>query len=322
MHYRNTYLVIAIIICGYMNVFSQENSIYQNYYLNPFIINPAVTGADYYPVADLSVRRQWLGFPDAPSTLMLAANFRTGRYDFYDPKKFLNKGPLKITDRIGLGAAIYRDKNGPLALTGGILSYAYHIPLTSDVRLAFGLSTIFNYFTFNRSLLKPDPNYDPYLLPGNDSKFRVNFNIGAYFYNNVYFIGCSANKLLPDIRNVHDMIREQPFFFLMGGYKLFKKNPDFMLEPSVILKTSNIHDLSVDVHAKLYILKNHWIGLSYSTDSKINIRFGILIYRRIYAGYNYEYTLGDIARYNYGSHEFHLGLNLGLVGIEGIRKTW
>jgi type IX secretion system PorP/SprF family membrane protein len=320
--YRNIYPLVAFLIFGHINLFSQETSIYQNYYLNPFIINPAATGAEYYPLADLSVRRQWLGFPDAPSTLQLSVNFRTGRYDFYDPKKFLNKGPLKLTDRIGLGASIFRDKNGPLALTGGILSYAYHVPINSDLKLAFGLSSIFNYFTFNSSILKPDQNNDPYLLYDNDNVFRVNFNIGIYFYNDIYFIGCSANKIIPDIKNINDKIKEQPSLFLMSGYKFFRNNNSFILEPSIIFKKIANYDISVDIHAKLYILKSHWIAISYSTDNKINFRFGLLLYKRIYAGYNYEYMIGDIASYNFGSHEIHLGINLGLIGIKGIRETW
>ena len=82
MNNRNIYLLVSFLLCGYLDLFSQETSIYQNYYLNPFIINPAVTGAEYYPIVDLSVRHQWLGVPDAPSTLLLAGCIRTGRYDF------------------------------------------------------------------------------------------------------------------------------------------------------------------------------------------------------------------------------------------------
>jgi len=81
------------------------------------------------------------------------------------------------------------------------------------------------------------------------------------------------------------------------------------------------NNLSVDIYAKLYIKKYHWIAVSYSTDRKINFRFGLKLYKRIYAGYNYECTLSNMVFYNYGSHEIHLGINLGLVGIKGIRDT-
>ena len=316
---RITHLVVIFLIFGNINIFSQEYFIYTNYYLNPSLINPAVAGTENYPSADFSVRKQWVGIPDAPTTYLLAVNFKIGRYDFYDPKKFINKGPLKLTDRIGLGVSIFRDINGPLAYTGGILSYSYHVNVNADSKLSFGMSAIFNYYSFNSSILKPDQSNDPYLLNGNDNGFNTNFNFGIYFYNEVYFIGFSADKILPGIQKVNDQNMEQPSLYLMGGYKFLKNNRNFILEPSLTFKKLANTNLSVDIHSKLYILRSHWIAVSYSTDNRINFRFGVLLYKRLYAGYNYEYTLTDIGSYSFGSHEIHLGINLGLRGIEGIR---
>jgi type IX secretion system PorP/SprF family membrane protein len=316
---RIPFLVVIFLIFGNINILSQDYFIYQNYYLNPSLINPAVAGTENYPSADLSVRKQWVGIPEAPTTYLLAVNFKIGRYDFYDPKKFINKGPLKLTDRIGVGVSIFRDINGPLAYTGGILSYSYHVQVNADSKLSFGMSAIFNYYSFNSSILRPDQSNDPYLLNGNDNGFNTNFNFGIYFYNEVYFIGFSADNILPGIQKVDDQNMEQTSLYLMGGYKLLKNNRNLILEPSLTLKKLANTNLFVDIHTKLYILRSHWIAVSYSTDNRINFRFGVLLYKRLYAGYNYEYTLTDIGPYSFGSHEIHLGINLGLRGIEGIR---
>jgi len=314
-------VLIVYLIFGYLDVFSQEASLYENYYLNTFLINPAITGAENYTTADLSVRQQWVGFPDAPTTVVLSGSYRVGKYDFYDPKGFLNKGHLKLVDRIGLGASFFTDVNGPLANTGGILSYAYHVPIKSDSRLSFGISAIGTYFSFNSSILKPDDPNDPYLLNGNDNVFRANFNLGVYFHDADYFIGLSADKILPDIGGVNDEISEQPSIFLFGGYKFLQNMDAFILEPSLMIKKTAERDPSFDIHVKLYVRRLHWIAISYSTTNKINFRFGLRLYKMIYAGYNYEYTLGDIASYTLGSHEIHLGINLGLIEIRGIRNT-
>ncbi len=79
-----------------LNLFSQEKSIFNNDYLDPFITNPGCTGAEYYPVARLSAEKQWLGFTGSPSTFLLSGNYRIGNYDFYDPKGFVNKVSIKI----------------------------------------------------------------------------------------------------------------------------------------------------------------------------------------------------------------------------------
>jgi len=310
------YWPFCLLMFHCLTLLPQENSIYENYYLNPSIINPAAAGAEYYPTGDISVRRQWMGFPDAPTTFLLTGCYRVGKYGFYDPRGFVNKGPLKHGSRIGLGASIFRDADGPLACTGGLIAYAYHIPLNADSRLSFGLSATGTYHTFNSSLLSPDDPNDPYLLNGNDNIFRANFNLGIYFYHEDYFVGLSANKMLPDIRNVHDAKQEQPSFFLMGGYKFLQYTGTFILEPSVMIKKLAGTDPSVDVHTKLYINRLNWIALSYSSTNKVNVRFGLRLYKMLYAGYNYEFTFSKIAFYNAGSHEIHLGVNLGLIGIQ------
>ena len=312
--------LILLITC-YINLFSQEGSIYDNYYLNPFIINPAITGAEYYPVAELSVKKQWLSFPDAPTTFLLAGNYRIGQYDFYDPKGFVNKGPLKLANRIGLGAALYRDNNGPLSNTGLILSYAFHVPLNKDSKLSFGISGIGTIYSLNSSILKPDQSNDSYLLTGNGNIFRANLNFGVYYYSDIYFAGLSANKILPDISNVNDQPKELPSYFLIGGYKFMAKSNSLNFEPFLTVKKTGIENITLDIHAKFYIKRLNWLAVSYSTSGKMNFQFGLNLYKMLYAGYNYEYNLSDIASYNSGSHEIYIGINLGLVGIEGIRRT-
>jgi len=314
-------MLIVILINSFKISFSQESSIYEDYYLNPFIINPAITGAENYPVVNSSVRNQWLDFPGAPSTYLISANYRPGSYDFYDPKGFVNKGSLKLSDRVGLGAALFRDNNGPLSYTGALLSYAYHVPVNRYSRLSFGMSVIGGLYSMNSSMLKPDQMNDSYLFSGNGNIYRANVNLGVYYHNNTYFAGLSGNKILPDVTNVNTQMKEQPSIFIMGGYKFLKRKNNFNIEPSLTIKKIGNNNISVDLHGKLYIQRLNWIAVSYSTTGEINIQFGLRIYRMLYVGYNYEYTLGGIAAYNFGSQEICLGINLGLFGIESLRES-
>jgi len=313
---RNTFFTLFLLIISELTLSSQETSIYENYYLDIFIINPAATGANYFPEADLSVRKQWVGFPDAPATFLLAGDLRAGKREFYDSRKFLNKNPLKMAGRVGLGASVFTDINGPLTYTGGILSYAYHLPVSTRSTLSLGISAIGSYYAFNNSVLKPDQPDDPYLLSGNDNVFSANFDLGIYFHNEDFFTGLSVDKILPDFITLNEDKKAQPSFFLMGGTKIKLSGNSLMLEPLVVIKKTGDTDPSIDFHTKLYIKRLTWIAISYSTAGKMNFRFGIRLYKMFYAGYNYEYTLSDVASYSIGSHEIHLGINLGLNGIE------
>ena len=298
---------------------SQENSIFLNDYLDPFISNPACTGSEYYPVLHLSARKQWVGFPESPATLFLSGNTRLGNYDFYDPKGFVNQGPLQLKDRIGLGASIFKDKNGPLATSGGLMSYSYSVPVTKESRLSFGLSVLMLQYSVNTSILKPDQIFDPYLLSGDNRIFKFNCGFGLYYSNSKYFIGTSLLKLFPGISDINDLPKESPDYFMIGGYKFNINGDNMIFEPSVELKKFSQYPLIIDTHAKLYIKKLNWIATTFSSSGNLNVQLGLRFYKMAYIGYGYYYTLGKIARFNYGSHEISLGINLGLFHVEGLK---
>jgi type IX secretion system PorP/SprF family membrane protein len=310
--------LLLLFLVSVSSLYSQENSIFKNDYINPFITNPACTGSDYYPSAQLSVKRQWLGFPGAPSTYLLSGNLRIGNFDFYDPKGFVNKGPLKIKDRLGVGAAIFKDINGPLANTGGLLSYAYHLPVNKESRLALGMSVLMVNYSLNAGILKPDQSIDDYLWTGNESTFKLNFGAGVYYYNESFFAGLSFNRILPGISNVNGTLELNPSYFALAGFKINKTSNIWTIEPSLGLKKMGETNLIADIHTKLYIQRYNWAAISYSTSNQINAQFALRLYRTFYFGYNYGLSLSRIASFNYGTHEISLGINLGLIGVKGV----
>jgi len=311
-------LLIITILFGSLLLFSQGNSIYTNDYTTPFITNPACTGAEYYPVAKLSVRKQWLGFYGSPTTYLLAGSSRIGNFDFYNPKGLVNTGPVQSKNRIGLGAAVFQDNNGPLINNGGILSYAYHLPVNRKSKLSFGMSMILMNHSIKTSILDPhDPN-DDYLFDKNNEGFRLNFGFGAYYYSSKYFVGLAANKVLRDMAGVNEEKRNVANYFFMDGYKLSLE--DYQLEPSVSVKRIDNKQFIMDIHAKFYFQNVNWVAISYSSIQQVDLEFAINLYRTVYAGYHYAYSISEVSSNNFGSHEIALGINLGLVSVEGIRK--
>jgi type IX secretion system PorP/SprF family membrane protein len=317
--FRYLCFVLSLFSLNKALILSQESSVYTNYYLNYFIVNPAATGIDYYPVADIAVRQQWVNFPDAPSALLLSGQVRIGKRDFYDTKGLINKNPFKMSGRVGLGASVFSDKEGPQAYTGGIISYAYHIPLSGKSTLSFGLSALVSYYEFNSGILNPGQHDDPYLLNGNDNHFSANFNFGLFFQKNKLFGGLSVDKILPDFVSVGNEKKYQPSIFLSGGYNYHLITNIIDFQPSVIIKKIAGDFPTLDIHAKFYIKKLNWAAFSYSTEGKLTFRLGIRIFKVYYACYGYEYTLGEISNYSFGSHEIHLGINIGANGIDRSR---
>jgi len=307
---RILFQAVAVILFG-VSLNAQEQSIYQDYYLHPFLINPAFTGMFNYPVAELSAKKQWLGIPDSPSTFTLSGNYRIGTYDFYDPKGLLNTGPLELKNRMGLGLAFVHDRNGPLGYSGGVLSYAYHFPVKQGTEMSLGMAFTGSYFTFDEGTLRPVQPDDALLYSDNRNQFRYNFNLGTSIHSTTYYIGLSVLKILHDRSENNNEVGFASSFYLTGGYK-FNIGKQLILEPAATVKKVYTEPVSVDLFSKLYYKRFNWISLSYGSSGKLSCMLGIRLYDHLYAGYVFEYSLSSIARYNFASHQISIGLNLGL----------
>jgi hypothetical protein len=68
-------------------------------------------------------RLNWIGITDAPRT-------------------FIHIGTRSVPQiqNMGMGVSIFSDVTGPTSRTGAHLSYAYHLKLSSKLRLGMGLS--------------------------------------------------------------------------------------------------------------------------------------------------------------------------------------
>ena len=96
-------LIIGFIfVCN--SLFAQQLPHFSQYYLNDFLINPAIAGTRNYFEGISTHRYQWEGIVDAPRTYTLSVN-----------------GPIK-SQKMGLGGYIFTDIAGPTRRTGFSLS--------------------------------------------------------------------------------------------------------------------------------------------------------------------------------------------------------
>jgi type IX secretion system PorP/SprF family membrane protein len=322
MFYSKKQLCLAFLVSAIcFHLYSQEQAVFNNSYLDPFLTNPAFTGKEFYPSMHLSVNKQWLSFPDSPGTLLLTGNIRIGQFGFYNPNGLVYKGPLKMYERVGIGGAFFYDTNGPLSTTGGILSYAYHMPVNSIAQLSLGMSVSFVHYALNSSALDPDQPEDDFLLTGNEDVNKANFGFGLLYHSDRYFTGVSAQRILPDIANVNGSVEKMPNYFFIAGYNFSGISSLISYEPMLAIKMLGADNIIVDIHAKFYYNKLNWLALSYSTSKQVNFEFALRVYKKLYFGYKYGYSLTKIASYTKGIHEISLGINLGLIGVKGIRET-
>ena len=131
-------IVFFILVCIAFNVNAQQRALTTQYMFNDLIFNPAIAGVkDYVPV-NLSVREQWTGINEAPSTQTLSM------HGFLDAN-------------LGAGVHIFNHVTGPLRNTGITLSSAYHLKITKSrfskeyKTLSFGLSGSLQQYVTDKS---------------------------------------------------------------------------------------------------------------------------------------------------------------------------
>ncbi|MFM8912596.1 MAG: PorP/SprF family type IX secretion system membrane protein [Flammeovirgaceae bacterium] len=115
------FAILGVLLLTLLRSEAQQQPHFSQYMFSGLVINPAYAGADEVLSATFINRHQWLGIEGAPTTQTLALHALTKR------------------KKVGLGLLISHDRIGVHKNTTAQLSYAYHVRLSSNHTLSFGL---------------------------------------------------------------------------------------------------------------------------------------------------------------------------------------
>jgi type IX secretion system PorP/SprF family membrane protein len=320
MRYTRSKLLALVLSCLSGVAIAQQVPMYSQYIMNGFLINPSVAGRDGYSTINLTVREQWVGMADAPSTYAASFQTRLLRNSYISKSTAVRKKLVKPTkgSRVGLGGYVFSDYNGIMRRTGGQAVYAYHIPMgmTQGVpnSLSFGLAfTAYQYaINTNGAIYNQD---DPLLQTYDRSVFIPDFNFGASFTTTKYYVGFSMTNLLRGSLMMADTSsvnrNELGHYFLTGGIKIPLAS-NWKLEPSAFIKSSDMFftAIQLDLTTRVYYKDDYWIGLSYRTSDALIAMFG-LKYDRFYFGYAFDFAMTDIRTQTLGGHELTMAVKFG-----------
>lgn len=154
---------------------AQINPFAAQLFNNPYIANPALTGADKSLKLDLNHKNQWSNFPGSPMMLRVNADQRFGR--------------------IGLAAGIQNNKEGDLKQTSFFGAIAYHIQLNDrQSSLNFGLRLSGEDANFDINNVVADPN-DPSLTLFNERKIQYDTDFGVAFISEKVDLELAVNNM-------------------------------------------------------------------------------------------------------------------------------
>ncbi len=307
MKHLNIYHKIAALISlTFLSLQSiaQQDPQFTQYMYNMSVINPAYATAEE-GILNLGglYRTQWVGVEGAP---------KTGSFFAHTP----------LSERVEMGISFTNDDIGDIVSENNIYAdFAYILPVGIESKLSLGIKAGVTLF---------DVNFDGFNLQSGDASSDVAFNqninksfpnlgIGAFFFNDNYYLGLSAPNLLTSkhietengiastgVQDIH--------YFLTGGY-VFDVNRDLKFKPAFMAKSVRGAPLAIDLTANVLINEKLEAGLAYRLDDAVSGLVSFRITPELKIGYAYDYTTTNLSNFNSGSHEIFILFDIDLFGL-------
>jgi type IX secretion system PorP/SprF family membrane protein len=311
---RGLYILILILFGG--EIHSQQLPVYSQYLYNKFLINPAVAGSDGYTSFNLTAREQWVGYYGAPRTFSFSGQTRLLKKSFIQRQTGVRRKTYRPASdgKVGLGGYVFSDKNGLIQRTGFQFSYAYSVWLEGSTQLSFGLSATGYHFKINEKEINfEDPN-EPWLNNNlRRGMFVPDAGFGIYLLNARYSVGFSADQLFEAYGKIgsdaYKSIRMLRQYYAFGTYS-FPLNTYVELQPSLLLKMSEQIKPQADIGLTYIFNDAFWAGITFRTGGALIGNVGAK-YENLFFGYAFDFTLQEIQRVTYGTHELTVAIKFG-----------
>lgn len=323
-------LLIWICIAAAVVAVAQQRPHYTQYILNNYVLNPAISGIENYADLKLSARDQWVGINGAPQTFYLTIHAPIGKTDYKTTATSYavpGENPRgrsywetysASAPHHGVGLSIIADKTGNFTRKTVAASYAYHIGLSARTNIALGVAPGITRVTRNVAVTDfgGGVNTDP--AQANTeiiNRLRPDLSAGLWLYSASYFVGLSAQQIVPQrISFVDDARYNQgrliPHVFFTAGYR-FLVNEDINALPSVMVKYVSPNEPQLDMNLKLQYRDLLWMGGSVRIKEGFQGMIGVNLANTFNVGYAYDYTQTKLNTMSRGTHEIILGFLLG-----------
>lgn len=289
---KKTILLLGLLLATSSSLLAQQESMITFYKDHLNLVNPAYVGADDNASFQSSIRQQWTGIKDAPSTQAIS---------FMSPLKNrkLAIGISFIYDKV------FIEKQGFVSI-----DFAYQVKLSEKLDLYMGIKAGGNNYEVNTSGLETyNIVADPSLAP--ISRFNPNIGVGFYLKNDKYYLSLSTPRMLNTERAKNEdgyatVATDRVHYYFSGGYN-FLLSSSIDLVPSFMVRYVNGAPFSTDFTATTVINENLHLGATYRTDKSLAGLAKVKVSKKLMLGYAYEYSLRSelLGRAN-GSNEFYL----------------
>jgi type IX secretion system PorP/SprF family membrane protein len=283
-------IIITIASCIMtIQSFGQQDAQYtQNQFNSNLILNPAYAGSDASN-SSLSARwrKQWVSFDGSPRTITLIGDTRW--------------------KKLGLGFALNVDKIGIQDILTPDLNLSYHLKVSENGNLSFGMKGGWQRVKADFSKLVNVNPADPLYTAPNNSLSYPFIGAGALYYTPKFYLGVSMPRYGFDASTTTGKY-SATHSYLYGGFRKKLEN-ELELRPAIMLKYQSKAPLELDIAMDCWYKNIIGFGLGYRTGDAVNMMLkGNL--NKLYMGYSYDMSISKIRLFNTGSHEICVGYKI------------
>ena len=289
------------------NVSAQQMPVYSQYFVNGFVINPAMAGSDGTTKIQMSVRDYMIGIGESPKTITASINGRLLRH-----RIGVNKGKLTSqSGNVGMGGLIYNDCNGLVNRIGLQYTYAYHIHFYGS-QLSFGLSAALSQTRIDADKLDFN-GHEPLLKEGfGNLAYVPDAVLGVFYKRQEYYTGLTVSNLFQ--RSIHFGEFDYHYvlyrhYTLLGGTN-FNAGSDSYIAPSFLLKATSNKLLQGEFSTRFSYKDDIWLAATYRSPKIAALMLGIRT-QKLFIAYTYEYNFDIIHTFSFGAHELCLVYQMG-----------
>ncbi len=316
--------------------FAQQIPQYSQFMVNPYLVNPALAGAEDFIDIKTGFRKQWVGFDGAPTTYYLSAHTPIKEHLAQTSKNIYHNW-------WGVGGFVYKDAAGPWDATSMNFNVAYNMKLSESggfntahhdgIRLSLGTFLGYKMNKLDRDRMrefkghgitneKLDVSNDPALQDVKANFGEVDITVGGMIYmKDLFSVGFSTYQALGN--NLFAQTSYARHYLFSASYKGEVGDYIYVM-PSMLTKYAPGAPVSVDVNVRMDYHDQFFAGLSYRHQDAVTIMAGGLIelkegikdFRKgkhrygIEIFYSYDVTLSEIRKFSSGAHEITAGFRL------------
>lgn len=284
--------LLALLIFNFsfliFNSSAQQLPLTNQYTINKFSLSPAYAGVgDGFEVFG-SYRNEWMNIQGAPESKIISANGT-------------------ICKNMGLGGTLGSSQAGIFQDLSASVSYAYHVKLSEQNFLSFGVGL--GMLESRVNIAGSSAQNDPIAANNADVNALVmDAGFGVLLRVKALQVGLSIPRMvsskIKDVNGntVYALAMQQGFNI---GYK-YPINNDWAIDPIVKISTVKDASLFYELAVPLIYKKKIWIAPFYKKTA-MALAVGGSPYSNLLVNYSYEFSSKGIMGESGGTHEITLG---------------